>query len=222
MKPKANPVEELAKRVNEKARELQNVQESVDAAHRKIADLQQHEQRLRKDADALEAQIKERREALDALIQLEYKFLSNIKTERSKESEALEKIRKGISELSQEQSVLGMMTDDARTFAAYRDEYKKEYLDVKAKFEAAEQAKQEALRMTETLFRDASVRQKEMDYFKQNLTDFYGKVATFVRTAEETLEFVNQELERKGTPIRFAIPEGQIMEFTLENFNKQA
>ena len=61
-----------------------------------------------------------------------------------------------------------------------------------------------------------ATRQKEMDAFKQYLTDFYGKVATYTKAAEETIAYINDQVERH-VPLRFKLPKVPV---TMDNFNR--
>ena len=56
---------------------------------------------------------------------------------------------------------------------------------------------------------------KGLDGTKTNLNDLYGKVATYVKKAEETLKYVNEEIKKTGVPINF-----EPINISLKNFTE--
>lgn len=60
---------------------------------------------------------------------------------------------------------------------------------------------------------------KNLDSTKTYLTDLYGKLAMYVIKAQDMIEYSNDYLEKHGVPIKFQIPDGEIIEVNLDNFN---
>ena len=65
------------------------------------------------------------------------------------------------------------------------------------------------------------LKNKELDAYKTYLADLYGKLATYVVVAKETVEWVNEELKKKKVPINFGFPPGEILGIDFNNFDKK-
>ena len=206
----------LSDEVNLKARELQGLNESVDLAKAKLAELATSERRLGAEMTELEQKVKEKKGALGELAEKELALVAHVEKELSDKNislavatTCLEDVNKKLAEtsglLKERQDYLSK-TEKAReeyvTQKSLLDQAMTDYLAIttKAKEELAQVAKEKT----------------EMGEYKTYLDEFYGKVATYVATAKDTLEVVNEALA-KGTKLRFKVPNDLM---TMDNFNK--
>lgn len=216
MRIKQDKISELSQRINEKARELQGVQEAVDSAIRDVRELGERKQKLNKEIFELDSAIKDKQSLFDSLLQKERDFLSSIQKEIEKEKNSLGEIK---YKIQQEEGVLQEITvpvQECRNFLRKAKEARVLFLDQTKELADAEKKFREVSFKRDATIEEMDKRQKEMDFYKNYLTDFYGKVSVYTKSAQDVLEFINKALEEK---IEFTVelPDEPI---TLENFNK--
>lgn len=214
-------VAELVSRVEAKAKELQNVTEAVDLAILEVRQLGERKATLGKVLNDLEAKIKGAQEHLSQVIDREQHFVDSVKKELTKEksalketTEILEKTTERINEMSPIAKQLEQfLKNESNAQAKWLEAEKKlngsvkKYLDMKAQADADRE--------------DIAKQNQAQDAYKEYLEDLYGKLATYVRVAKETVEWVDQELEERGVPVRFDLPPGEIMQIDFNNFNQK-
>lgn len=209
-------VAKLIREIEIKARELQGVLESVDSGKRRVTELQEQEQRLTREREQIEEDLYARREELDRLAGLEISLLADLKANVVKEEDRLRALLKNNKDLERENESLQVVVAEAKEYASKAEEYRLLFLEHKGRYDAAETKSKADTERSETAIKALDEKQRAYDAFKEYLTEFSGKVATYTRTAQGLLEDVNERLA-KHIPMHFRPPAEPV---TMDNFTK--
>ena len=217
---KKNPLEELAKEINAKARELQNVQESVANEFIRIRELAERKRKLNSELGSIEQQIKEAKRNLDETTERERKFLTDNEKEAAESRVELEALKKELSAVKKELDESVAVLKEIEGYKSLLEQTRTEYVCVKDELGAVEKKYRDLIDQGEKTKAEVAKEKKELGEAKTELHEFYGKVASYARQAQEILAYVNEAIENKA-PIRFTLPPGiEVLEIDIDNFDK--
>lgn len=204
--------------IEDQAQTLQKLQESQEIFDLKTKEFQKREASYHSTIRDLEEQVVKAQERFANEVERRTEFIEAAKVEWKKENDRLEKTKLELKQVVETVVEMDKVARELSGFTAKETEAREKYLIETNKLSRAVRSKEETLKITEDKQKQIEIRQKELDVFKQYVADLYGKLATYVKTAEATLEYVNEELEKKGVPIHFALPPGEIVEINIDNF----
>src|SRR3990167_4494233 len=166
MRIRQDKIAELAKLVNEKARELQNVQESVDRAKLEIREFVERKQRLVKEANDLEISISQKKEHFNHIAQSEQQSLSSLEKEAALAKGVLEDVKNQIIEQKKELEECQSKVREFHSYSKNADQAREIYLVEKEKLDKAQSSIKELLERIEKETKFISQEKKEMGEYK--------------------------------------------------------
>lgn len=214
-------VAELVSMVESKAKELQNVTEAKDVAILEVRQLGERKAALGKVLVVLEGKIKEAQEHLDQTVAREGHFVSSVKVELKKEKDSLKEVSETLEKTTERVNEMSPIAKELEQFLEKESTAQAKWLEAEKKLNASVKQYLDMKAQADADREDIAKQNQAQDAYKNYLTDFYGKLATYVRVAKETVEWVDEELEKRGVPVRFDLPPGEIMQIDFNNFNKK-
>ena len=164
---------------------------------------------------------KEAHRDLCELVEGKERVLLSIKEQTAQAKKKLTEMQNISQKASGELENLLRVSGELQKFVDGRDVIKKQFLEEQERLGKSRHEHTVITAETTKQKQEISQEKKELDTMREYVADFYGKVASYVRSAKETLEYVNEQLEEKGTPVTFRIPEGEILEINIDNFDKE-
>lgn len=216
-----NKINELRKLIEVEAQKLQKTIEAKDSALLELNKLREHKTTLNRVLVDLEKQIKEKQENLNQIIEKESNFLSSIKKETEKERKTLTETQINLEKVNEELDLLTKLSLELEKFVKKEGDVRIQYLDIKEKLENSIKQYENIVKTSKTEKESINREGKELDAYKEYVIDVYGKLASYVKVANETIKYVNDYLEENGTPIQFELPPGEIIKIDFNNFNKK-
>ena len=208
-------VEELAKKVNEEAKKLQDIEDSKIIALTDLQTLIQRKDNLNKVIKNLEDKIKEKQGELGQTIDKKTKFIETAKAELLKERKNLTEIRQLLSSANEQLDAIMPVMVELKDFIAKESNAKIRFIEQEKKIA---EYKKEEVRIATTIEKskaEIETDRKSVEDMKVYVTDLYGKIATYTVMANKTLEFVNKEIKKNGVPIGF-----EPINLNLDNFDE--
>ena len=154
------------------------------------------------------------------LVEGKEQILLSIKEQTAQEKKKLAEMREISQKASGELENLLRVSEELQKFVREGDAVRKQFLEEQERLGKSRNEYAVITEETKKQKQDIAQEKKDLDGMKKYVSDLYGKLASYVNSAKETLEYVNEQLEEKGTPIVFRIPEGEILEINLDNFDK--
>lgn len=219
--PYEKKILELRGLVQTEAKNYQNVLEAKDIALKEIRETREEKSRIEGVIAKLEKQKTEEEDALKQTIAKKTAFIESAKTELKKEKAALKETTDILSETSERVSELMPVVKEIETFISKESDARERFLQAETIFKTSK-AKTEKI-VGEAQKEKAELEEKRQSYegLKTYVSDLYGKLASYVVLAKETLNYVNETLEQKEIPLEFEIPDGEeILKINIDNFNK--
>lgn len=210
---------ELRKLISVEAIKLQDVVDQKIFALSEINALSSRKTALLGVLAGLEAKIKEKKEELNQLIERELSFVSSIKTETDSKKKKLNDTDKLLEEKNKDLETLTKLSLELNKFIEKEGDIRTQYLKQKEKLEESSKEYNKIENKVKTEKEFLEIKNKELDSYKEYVINLYGKLASYVKTANDTIKFVNNYLEENGVPIEFKLPPGEIMEINFDNFN---
>lgn len=204
----------------QEARKLQNLKESVDNSLQELKTLAEKKSAIAKVIDQLEQKKREELISLDEIISKKDTVLSSIKQESKKETVVLKENQKLSKKLQTKVDTLNVVANELDAFVKKESAARLKYLKQKEKLDSTEKTFKDSKAEIAKMTKDLDMRNKAMDNFKSYLMDFYGKIASYVAVARQTIEQVNIDLEKHEVPLGFKLPPGEILEINIDNFDK--
>ncbi len=226
IKSRINPYEkkilELRSVIETEAKNLQNIVEGKENAIRETEQARKEKSRIEGVISNLKIDQKEADEALQETISRKTKFIESTKTELKKEKGALKETTNILEETSAKISALMPVVREIETFLGKESNARERFLQAESIFVTSKEKTEKIVRKAQKERIEAEEKIKSLDGIKTYVSDLYGKLASYVRVATETLEYVNETLEKKEVPLQFEIPEGEkVLKIEFNNFNKQ-
>ena len=212
-------VSELREMVDQEAKRLQDVVDKKEGINLEIKILSDKKTILTRGIAGLEQEIKEKQEALNQLVNRESSFVSSVKTELSKEKDDLKQTKDSLGNLTDKLNETKIVASEIDTFIKKEADARVKYLDQEEKLKLSQREFKEIESKTELDMKELVKRTKELDTYKQYISDLYGKLASYVKVANETVESVNSYLKEKNIPMEFGLPPGEIVKIYFNNFN---
>ena len=145
-------------------------------------------------------------------------FLQSFQREYVAENERLSYVKSSLKGLYGQIEELEPVVKELQGFIAKSLDARADYLEEQKKLNTAQKEREHTLKEIEATKAFVAQEKKDMDGTKQYLQDFYGRIATYVKIAKKTIEYVNITLQE--TPLRFQIPP-DLEEIKFNNFNKK-
>lgn len=219
--PYEKKISELRGLIETEAKNYQNVLESKDIALKEIADTRKEKARIETVISDLLIEQTEAEEALKQTIEKKTAFVESTKVELKKEKQALKETTDILSETSQKVSELLPVVKEIETFISKESDARERFLQAENIFITSKQKTEKIVSQAKKEKDEVIEKTKSLDTLKTYVSKLYGKLATYVVVAKETLEYVNETLEKKEIPLQFEIPDGEeILKIGFDNFNK--
>ena len=206
----------LSDEVNAKARELQGLNESVDGAKAKLAELSASERRLGLEMAELEQMVKEKKASLADLTERELAFVAKVEKELSDKNISLAVATTCLEDVKKKLEETSGLLQERQDYLTKTKQAREQYVEEKSKLDLAMTKYEQATVKHDQELALVAKEKKEMGEYKTYLDDFYGKVAGYVIVAKDVVEQTNVALA-KGTKLRFKVPNDLL---TMDNFNK--
>ncbi len=226
LKSRTSPYEkkilELRGLIQTEAKNYQNVLEAKDIALKEIKDTREEKSRIEGVISKLEKKQAEAEEALKQTIEKKTAFVESTKVELKKEKKALKETTDILSETSEKVSELMPVVKEIEKFLSKESDARERFLRAETIFITAKEKTEKIVNQAQKEKAEVKEKHDSFEGLKTYVTKLYGKLAIYVKVATETLEYVNETLEKKEVPLRFEIPEGEkILKVGFDNFNKQ-
>lgn len=219
--PYEKKILELRGLIQTEAKNYQNILEAKDIALKEIRDIREDKSRIEGVITKLQIQKTEEEDALKQTIAKKTAFIESAKTELKKEKAALKETTDILSETSEKVLALMPAVKDIETFISKESNAREKFLQAETIFNTSK-SKTEKI-VGEAQKEKAELEEKRQSYegLKTYVSDLYGKLASYVVLAKETLNYVNETLKQKEIPLEFEIPDGkEILTVGFDNFNK--
>ena len=211
---------DLELKIKEAERSLQETIERKDQIFVPIkADRAIERSKLNKIREELKK--KEAQRDIYALIENKEQVLASLKEQTKQEKKRLAESQKVFKKFSGELGNLLRVSKELQDYVDQGEKFRNDFHKEEERLGKSRQEYKSISTETEKQKQEIAREKKELDTMREYVSDFYGKVASYVRSAKETLEYVNEQLEEKGTPVVFRVPEGEIIEVNLDNFDKE-
>lgn len=219
--PYERKILELRGLVAEEAKKLQNVIESKDSALKAVREAGEEKSRIERLISKITQDQKEAEEALLETISRKTKFIESSKSELKREQTALEDTRLILTETSQKVSELMPVVKELEIFITKESDARERFLQAETIFHTSKEKAEKIISKIETEKSEIEEKRQSFEGFKTYVSNLYGKLASYVKVAEQTIEYVNQTLAEKGTPIQFEIPSEEIINISINDFDKK-
>jgi len=212
-------IQELRGLVEKEAKNLQNVLEGKDNALKECRELGERKERLNRELGTIEHNISEANNNLEQLCVRKERFITSAKTELVNLRKEIGATKKELSKLVAHVKETSNVYAELERFLQHERDAREKFLAIQEKLSTAEQKHDLLITKTKKEKEEIEQKQKELDAFKQHTEQLYGKLASYVAVAQQTVEYVNESL-KNNVPLHFRVPEGEIIELTLDNFNE--
>lgn len=211
---------ELRGLVELEAKKLQDVIEERDSCLREVRTLADRKDSLMRQLGNLEKSIQEAEQALTQTIDQKTKFVDTAKVELQKEKKSLGNIQAVLTKTLEEIEEITIVSREIKEFMLKESDARLRWLSEKQRLNESKKEYEERMKTLKQQELSTKENKKELEDLKTYLTDFYGKIASYTKSAKETLEYINEHFEKTGTPLHFRIPEGEVLQIDIDNFNK--
>lgn len=213
-------IAEIRTLVEVEAKKLQNAVEAKDSSLRDIQTLTERKSMLVGQLADIEKQIKVKEQILAETIEKKTKFIDSAKTELKHEKSSIKENQKALQEITKETEEIKKVAKELKVFIKKAEKARLEYLKTQEKLGKVQRELQEATPLLKKEKEEIKKEKKDLDVMKDYVNEAYGKLASYTEKAKETLEYVNEHLKETGTPLVFRVPEGQLLEINIDNFDK--
>ena len=219
--PYEKKIQELQGLVQAEAKRLQNIVDEEEYHKGQIRELAEKKSALNLTIGRMEKSSKEKEEYLSELIQKKYSVIESTKRELNKEKESLKETSKSLAQLSEKMEAILPVVKELQEFIVKESGVQARYVEERKKLGTLEKKHKKISEETEKEKQELQEREESYNTMKTYTTNLYGKLATYVKVAEETLKYVNKELEERNVPIQFGLP-GEVLQIDLNNFQEYA
>jgi len=212
-------IEELHQLLAKEAKKLQYVIDERESVLFEMKNLSRRKMALGKVIADLEKQTKEKKEVLNQLMERESSFVSSVKLELNKEKSSLEEIKKIKDKTKEELKGLNKVTSELNEFIKKEEDVRKKYLKERKELHLTQNENKKITIDTDSKIKELDRKNREMDVYKKYLTDLYGRIASYVKVAQESITSVNEFMEKNEVPLKFELPPGEVININIDNFN---
>jgi chromosome segregation ATPase len=213
--------QELQSLVEKEAKKLQDVIDTREAAQLDIRLLAEKKVSLTKVLLDLQNEVQSTKDFLEELKEKNQRFTEEGKkaydadqAKKIRNKELLEKITTTLNSSVKVASEVG-------EFIHKEADAREKYLEQRDKAEVSERNYEEAEAKLKREKAEIEAEKKQLDGTKKYISDLYGKVATYIKVMQETVEYVNEALAENGVPMHFNAPKGKVIEVDFDNFNQE-
>ena len=202
-------------------KENKKFQDLIEKKDRAILELEETKQRKATLGGLLvnlDSRIKEKKEEFDGLREKERKFVSSVKQELKQEESSLKKAKENLDQTTDDIDEMTKIAIELREFLNKESDARIRYLEAQEKLNISERKYLIFQSKTEKEKEDLIIKNKEFDVYKEYLKDLYGRLASYVVVAKETVDWVNEYFKKNKTPIHFDLPPGEILKINFDNF----
>lgn len=219
--PYEKKILELRGLVETEAKNYQNALEAKDIVLKEIRETREEKSRIEGVIAKLQIQKAEEQEALKQTIEKKTAFVDSIKVELKKEKTALKETTDILSETSEKISELLPVVKEIEGFISKESDARERFLQAETIFNTSKVKTEKIVGEAQKEKAELEEKRQSFEGLKTYVSDLYGKLASYVVVAKETLTFVNETLEQKEIPLEFEIPDGKdILTIGFDNFNK--
>lgn len=211
---------ELRHYVELEARALQNVSESKEVIIKDLAELSTKKTTIVKQIAESEKRLVDLEEVFNQTKETERKFVMDVEAELKNKTERLKTTNETLDEVSNKLDASTIALKEIEGFIEKEQDARARWLKEKIKLGVLLNEIEGLEKKFEKQQEANKKEEKKLDSLKIYLTDFYGKIGSYVKTAQETLEHVNKTFEETGVPIKFDIPDSQILNVDINNFEQ--
>lgn len=212
---------ELRKMVETEAKNLQDIIDAKESALLEVRTLGERKVLLNKTLLDLEKKTEETQEFLEQLIKKNANYSEQAKQDYDRDQEKIKGNKDLLSKIDSKLEYLFKVSSEVGSFIGRESDSREKYLVQRDKLDKAEAKFKEIEHKLDLERKEIEQGKRELDVTKKYLTELYGKVATYVKVMEETIELVNESLKNNEVPIHFNLPKNKVLEVDFDNFNKQ-
>lgn len=199
-------IKELQSLVAAEASRLQNVNDQKDFALREVRQLGERKSRMVAEISRLEEEIGKANAQLLDLKTRESSLIDSAKEELNRLRSQLVVVNRDFSRLSIRAEELKMVCDELDDFIALEKDARQKYLVAQAELGAVEKESKETREMIDKERKKAKERNKLLDDYREKLKEFSGRLTYNLNVFRETVNFLNENLEKRGIPVEFGLP----------------
>lgn len=211
---------ELREGIEGEAQKLQRVTQAKESEQRDVEETKKKKSRLSEMLSILYGNIEKAKTDLENQSQKKSEVVRTKKREADDEKSRLLGYKTEARKWEKEMSELQSVAQELKDFIPQGTEAKKKYLEFTEKLADTKAQHAKINRETNKKLDELAQRNKDFDQFKTYVIDRYGRLASYVKVAKETLTHVNAEMEKSGMPLEFMIPTQKDI-LTMDNFDKE-
>lgn len=212
-------VAEIADMIEREAARLQDASEAKESEIRAVRVLIDRKARLVSEIAALEQDIKGRKAHIVSLTNQKKEALASHKKQAEQERKRLRTASKELEKVLEQIANVQVIANDLQQSILQVERKRQEYREVHDKAAKARKEYKEVHPRIEKEKVEIVAAERGLASMNQTVMDMYGKLASYVQTAKKTLKYVNEELEKQDIPVVFDVPEGDIIEIDIDNFD---
>lgn len=205
-----NGIYKLKGLVEEEAKRLKEAGDAKNEALRGIDLLTNERNKIKAQIEELE---KENHEAKVTINEL-------AKNELAKEKKSLEVTGEFLTAYTEELAYLDKVEKELTEFISKEADAKERYLLAEKELNDAKTQKREIFELIAEEKEKIEIKNKELDGLKAYVSELYGKLATYVRVANDTIQHVNEKLKANKIPLQFDLPPKEITKINIDNFTE--
>lgn len=216
---KQNDIAKVRSQIEAVAAELQDVTEAKDSARQAVKQLVEQKSRLTKEITALENRIEDRKETIEALVERKKAVYESAKQQTREEKERLKEKQKALKQTVAEIDNVQTVAHDLQKSLNLLEAQRKEFQTLHAEAEKARKEYHTVSPKIQKEKAEMAAAEESLASMNKTVTDLYGKLASYVQVAKKTLTHINEQLEEKDIPLVFKVPEGEVIEIDIDNFD---
>lgn len=220
LSPEKRKLAELRTEIKTGNKVIQDIEQLKESSLPELKTLAERKSLLVGEIEALKNKKLAEQETLDEIIEKQTTFVNSIQREIEKEKTTLSEVRKVLKQTIDEMDNLLTVSRELKNFINQESDARIRYLEARSKLDITEQERNQILTQVDKEKKELTDKQKNLEGIKTCVTELYGKLAMYVMTAQDTIEYVNEHLKQTGTPIVFGLPQGEMIEVDLDNFNE--
>ena len=214
-------IKELHSLVEQEAKKLQNEIDKRNETLFEIKRLSDKKIVIVNVLSDLEGKVVEKEKHLNRLIDMEQEFLSSIKKEQNREKEKYLVIKRDLGGLDKRVEETRGVVEEINSFLKKNKNARSDFIKESAKLDIVKGVSRKMIDRVVQELEKIDKRNDDLDRYKRYILDIYGKMASYVKVMNETVEYVNMSLKNNEIPIRFGALKDKIFEIDINNFQEQ-
>lgn len=197
------------------------IQSIKSAYQNELITLEARKAQLKNKNLQLEQDVQYSAQLLEAEQVKQEEMVVSLKREQKQEQERLQVIKQTLEQLINQITELKPVAKELQNFVLRELKAREKYLTEQTKLNKAEQR---YVVITKDITKQQAMIAEEkqaVDGMKDYAKDLYGRLASYVRVAKETIAYVNEELVKHNAPLRFSPPPDNLLIVDMYNFDKE-